>query len=259
MKLPPDRPVSEACVVFRERLWDQLTSWLHARVPAELGWDQHLLGCDACRALLAEEQALDELLALVDDRGAALSVGLAQRVLARLDAARRSPLDRLLHTAVVPAPPAALGARVLAGLVAARDAERLERLLDRVDAPAPPDGLERRVLAALAAPRSRFAEPAPDRAGRLLPMHRSILAAAALLLFALLAWRTIFTGAERPVEEVATLADESAESVPDELLLALDVLERWDEVTGDDLDVLLASLDVTDEALLTFYAAEDDR
>ena len=44
-----------------------------------------------------------------------------------------------------------------------------------------------------------------------------------------------------------------AEGAPDSQLLAsLDVLERWDMLNGDDVDLLLSTLPTADEALLDF-------
>ena len=252
----------DPCGEFRKKLAEALRTWIQAGSGAELSWDEHLLHCQSCRDRLAKERVLDELLALAQDDDAFLSVGVAERVLARLEAQRplltgEATLDSLLAIARSPVPPGDLGRRIRSGLVVAREAENLDRLLGRVPAPRPPQDLTRRVLVGLDSERGSL-----ERERELLPFHRLVLAAAAMVVMSLLAWRVFSSGELAESEEVARVepsTESQSEPVPDELLLALDVLERWDEVNCSDLDALLSSLDVTDAALLTLDGEEEAR
>ena len=134
--------IDRSCSAFRAELERVLEGRPRPDELTTLSWNEHLLACSACRALLEREEALEELLAswpkprLSPERRVAL--------LACLRAAARgeSNLDDLLDADDVAAP-AGLAARVIAGL----DEERLDALLDLDAAPAVPDGLASRVLA----------------------------------------------------------------------------------------------------------------
>jgi len=216
----------------------------------ELAWHEHLLGCAECQALLRSEEALEELLSSLPVPH--LPPDLARRVLQRLQREHTRPadgLDQLLDTSplrVAPAPPAGLEARVLAGLRANRADEPLDALLDRVPEPEVPPGLSERLLVALEETRS-----APVRTRFvLLRGGRSWAAAAAILLTfgAGLAWlRT------RDHEAAHTSGQ-----VEDDLLSQLEVLENWDVLMSDDLDLYLASLDPVDWTLLELEAESEE-
>jgi hypothetical protein len=133
---------------------------------SSLSWHEHLLGCDACRALFESEETLEVLLATLPEpnlppeikrrvlvalarsktadraldrlleRGADVEVpaGFAQAMLARLDPLRREALRE--------------GAGVDAASTARLDV-RLDALLDRAGAVVVPQDLARRTLQAL--------------------------------------------------------------------------------------------------------------
>jgi hypothetical protein len=192
---------------------------------------------------LAAEEALEVLLASLP--APRLPAGLAERLLRRLADARAGAdeLDLLLLHGEAPSGPADLAGRVLSALAPARREQRDERALDRllaeVEAPATPPALAERVLAALAAERNAVdASRGPRRSAR--PRRRVTLG---LLLAAasVLAVVAVRLGGERRPARVAV------EPAQDELLAALDVLENWDLVTDDDVDLLLADLDAADE------------
>ncbi|HUR29381.1 MAG TPA: hypothetical protein VM509_14425 [Planctomycetota bacterium] len=110
-----------------------------------LGWHAHVIHCGECRELLAEEEALDELLRSLPVPQ--LPRALAERVLSRLDAVRRGvDLDQLLDLELAAPAPANLARGVIERVHAEA---RLDRLLDRVPAAKAPAGLEQRVLAKL--------------------------------------------------------------------------------------------------------------
>jgi hypothetical protein len=216
-----------ACHTFRR----ELAACLRGRSDiTSLGWHEHLLACADCRALLEGEQALEALLASLP--APRLPVALAERVLARLEGARVG----------VPS-------------------DRLEQLLARVPAPVPPPELAMRMLARLAAARRQ-----PAR--RLTPVLRAL--AAGLLLAvatgAAGAWWLAFGRRQTtptPPEVVQTPPVPAEAAAPDpELLAALELLESWELVTDDDLDLMLSSLEATDTALLEAEpqteAAEDE-
>ena len=280
----------EGCQAFRDALAGALsTGGAHsggAGVPgapgrvAELGWHEHLLSCDECRSLLASEEALDVLLASLPEPR--LPADLAARVLERLvrqRAAGDEALEALLGRDPEPEVPGGLAARVLAGLAPSRaeagvpesKPDPLDALLDRVPAPSVPEGLAERVLAGTRAPETPILA-GPGSGGRWR------LAAAAVLVLSgsvWLAWllgdrRELGTGRERetaelpvelrldPAPDRTELAsgdppggpDVAAGDVDPELLAALDVLEDWEALTSDDLDLLLGELDALDWALL---------
>jgi len=210
-----------------------------SRMPSALGWHEHLLGCEACRALLASEEALDALLESLPEP--ALAPGVAARVLARL-ASERDGLDLLLD-ALPAAAPGGLSSRVLSGLRDERADAALDALLERwTPEPAPAD------LAARTLSRLRLARRAPVR--RKLALR---LAAAALVLVGLgAAWRAL--GTPSPVQAPDALVDSAP---PAELLEAFDLLDSWDLLTDPSLEVALTSLDEADALLLEIERGRD--
>ena len=130
----------------------------------------------------------------------------------------------------------------------ARELERLDALLDEQPAPRVPDGLAERVLAAVAEERAsrgagRGARP------RLLWVGAPLAAAAALALW----FGTRPDAAPEGPTQVAGAPGASGElALPaePELLRELELLEDWELLVTDDLDLLLAELDEVDEALL---------
>jgi len=246
-----------SCTEFRALLARALGgSRVDPAMRATLSWHEHLLGCAACRDLLAAEEALEELLTTLPEPH--LPAGLTRRVLARLAAERagdgserepaRAPalarvrLDRLLDLAPEPVAPEGLAARVLAGVAGRRGPEAdLDDLLGRVPPPRAPRGLAQRVLAALEGERA-----APVHAGRFggargLPWTAS---AAALALVALGAWRIFARPTAPEPARVASLEPEV------ELLECLDVLENWDLLMSPDAELWFADLEPADEILL---------
>ena len=236
------------CRQFRQRLVEALAGSA-VRDPAawtELSWHEHLLGCQDCRDLLEAEQALDELLSTLPDPH--LPRELAQRVLRRLLREREvagDNLDALLDLASAgDEAPAGLADSVLAGLKATRAEEDLDRLLEAVPEPEVPAGLARDVLAGLAAER-RPTLRLVRGGGR----ARLVRIAAATLLVLGAGWLAIELTDEDTPEPAPVVADgtpgapATADEPSEELLANLDVLESWDLVTHDDLDVLLASLE----------------
>jgi hypothetical protein len=253
--------------------------------PDSLAWHGHVIHCAQCRDLLAEEEALDELLrSLPEPR---LPRALAERVLSRLDGVRQGvDLDRLLELSRPEPAPARLAENVLARLHRER---RLDRLLDRLPAEVP-KGLERRVLANLALARRKPTAQAAPTSARRLPLRLAAgIAIAALATWSFLALRRQWLEASRSPEtpELAaggpgpqTTPGQGQESTvqPDEQLLAsLEMLEAWDlfagaagstDTAGSSLpgtgagpgvtsafDATLATLDSLDEYLLEFEAA----
>lgn len=208
--------MSDDCTRFRERLERELAGAASARSGAadalrELALAPHALRCASCRELLAAEQELDLLLGEV--RLPVAPTGLAERVLAELRAPElvaADPLDRLLGRAPEPRAPVGLAARVLRGF----EPERLE-----------------------ARPRVHRGR----RTRRRLQLVTGLAAAALLLALGLRAL-------ERPREEATTLA--GLDPADREVVESLDVLEDWELLMGDDIDLLLSSLDVADELVL---------
>lgn len=236
---------AHACDDFRRSLAEALSGELARPSTTELQWHEHLLSCHECRSLLDAEEALEELLASLPDPH--LPPDLARRVLARLELERHGrmettetveALDRLLDSSPRPVVPEGLGARVLRGLREARESATrrpLDELLELVPAPEPPPGLAERVLARLAPARVEK----PRTTLRLLRGGRR-LAAAAVVLGLGLGLTFLWTRTREPAPE----------PVDDELLATLDVLENWDFLMSDDIDLLLVSLDPVDWTLL---------
>jgi hypothetical protein len=252
-----------------------------ARELEHLAWHEHLLSCGDCRALLESEEALEQLLATLPRPR--LPRRLARRVLVRLRAAREvqaagRDLDALLALDVGESAPAALARRVLEGLAASRGTtasaeDALDRVLEHARAVDVPAGLAPRLRLRLAAERARSHPSAPSR---IRPLRRRALAAAAGLLVVAGAWgawrwatrasasrSTAQSGlvarsphapngspdAPRPPR---TIVEPGSVSAPDdELLAVIDVLEQWDVLMHDDVDVLLStSLSTADQSLL---------
>jgi len=279
------------CRTFRDQLAAHLRGLRGGAGLTELSWHEHLLACQECRDLLDAEESLEILLdSLPEPR---LPAHLAERVLARLEGARES-LDRLLELSTVEAVPPDLARRIAAGIEhkrLVRDLE-LDRMLDLVPAPTVPEGLERDTLAALAS--RRVATPVARRPISWLPPLAVAAAALALIATLwlrgaasdgqagetpTLARRAESAPAsgrrdesapmprvprpERPgPESVAAALPRGAqarpqapvEEVDEELLASLDLLEAWELLNDDELEVLLSSLDPWDEVLLELEA-----
>lgn len=209
--------------------------------------------------------SLDAVLELADE--ASVPVGLADRVLAGLVEARDEAeverrLDTLLEVLPSPEVPAGLAERVLAGV-------RTDQLLDHLPEPEVPVGLAGRTLDAT--------QPAP-----ILRPHfgRWAAAAAASLVLVFAGTRyfddrtpnTDLNVARSDVESPADI-DEPVRpdagtsglagaqgSLPDqELLESLDVLEDWELLMSDDVDLLLGSLDDVDLELLLAGGVEEEQ
>ena len=268
------------CRSFRTALSEALCPTAQGE-RRELGWHRHLLTCNECRDLLAAEEVLDELLASLPIPR--LRPDLAKRVLARLehdrvlarlehvrehqavlDDAGDDRFNELLAVEGEPDVPSGLAQRVLAGVSEARAqqsrdaaAAGLDLLLDRLPEPEVPAGLEARVLAGVAPHR---------RTGRLLRFPGrlgAVTALAAAVLLAALVWLAfdVFEGRGAPTvnprESGPDIVDTS-DNVDPELLAALDVLENWDAVTSDDLDLLLDDLDALDFMLIEHGSGVSD-
>jgi len=250
--------VSRACREFRDRLATALRTG-PASEPADvlrtLSWHEHLVGCGDCRALLAAEEALEDLLATLPRPR--LPAGVAERVLARLALERESAaLDRLLEVARSAPAPAGLPRKVLTRLEGARADAALDRLLGMVPAPVAPRGLAARVLWGLEPERApRPALPLRRRAPSPLTLGLRLAAAVALAVGGLLGLRALRREAPAPQREV--VLNGRPEQPPAELLESLDLLEAWDLITDESLDVVLTSLDTADEVLLEIDRGSD--
>ena len=241
------------CQVFRRRL----AARLMGPPPPDLGelaWHHHLLSCEECRNLLAEEEALEELLRTLPDPR--LPPHLAQRVLERLRRTRPSDvaLDELLDRAGPVAAPDGLAARVLDGLeeprsLAAREAA-LDALLGGVPDPVVPEDLADNLVRALADEHDRAAARTSGGTVRWIRLRRPLAAAAAVLL----SLATIWTLWPEPAAEPGTEVAGGVEAPPDELLDSFELLEWWDVLQSQELDHLLASLDIAEEVVLEVNA-----
>jgi len=154
--------MTTSCRDFRTLLELVLEGRAVERALSELAWHEHLLSCDACRNLLAAEEALEILLATLPEPK--LPAHLARRVVSRLRALQKeSRLDALLDLDRAARAPDRLAASVLARLqperersaesVAASAEARLDRLLDLDRGIDAHEGLAERVLARLQAER----------------------------------------------------------------------------------------------------------
>ncbi|MBK7878777.1 MAG: hypothetical protein IPJ77_24220 [Planctomycetes bacterium] len=228
-----------------------------------------------------EERALDVLLDRVPAPAAPIALG--DRVLARLvepRAAAERALDRALEHDAPPAVPAELGARVLAKLAdarssaAARSNARVDRAAsdthDRIGAHRTPAEPAR--LAAAGAPRAASAEvqravaPARPRTTVWSSRRTWVWAAAASVIVALAVW--LAWSRARPFLTPAPIVRDTAprrenvgprvlvperavvDAPNEEVLAALDVLEQWELLMKDDVDVLLSTIAPADESLL---------
>jgi len=240
-----------ACREFRDHLELALRGLPQPERLTPLSWDQHLLGCQACRELLDAEQALEMLLASLPEP--ALPPELVSRLLERLKRERSTrpvralDLDDLLDGAPAPELPSALAARILEGVGPerriAREEAQLDRLLDSLPEPTAPSQLSARLLAGLRPER----QPAPFSLLRNTRLWVPLAAAGVLAaLWFSRSWRGTEAVPEQPVEiEIADTLE-----LNDEMAEAFDVLENWDHLQGSDLDLLLASIDEVDELLI---------
>jgi hypothetical protein len=226
------------CAAFRAALEAELAGRPSQEKLAWLAWHEHLLACAECRELLEKEEALEALLATLPDPK--LPDALLRRVLARLrkERAEETRLEGLLDVLEEEIrPPAGLAAGILAR-VAAERGDRLDALLDLDRSIEAPEGLAARVLARLGRERRR---------PRALPWLYAAAAGLALLLFGRFLWTRTRLETGPPKELLAQ------EAPPDpELLASLDVVEQWDLLMQDDVDVLLSTLGPADEALLDY-------
>ncbi len=207
MKHQNDPHKSDPCELFRGRLESALGSAPDPGKLSVLGWQEHLFACQDCRRLLAKEEALEVLLEALPK--VELPERLAERVLARLVAARSEDL--------ILSPEGAL-----------------DRLLDRDLVPQAPAGLGARVIASLEKERAHGTE--------LISLsHRWSWAAAALVLFSLGAWLLVYWGPDSTGESEESAGLEDIEVDPD-LLASLEVLENWELLLSDDVDVLIGGL-----------------
>jgi hypothetical protein len=253
--------VRSDCKDFRAALEAELLGRPSQEKLVGLSWHAHLLSCGDCRNLLEKEEALEALLASLPEPR--LPAALARRVLVRLraDRAVELRLDSLLDLdrRLVPdrGDPARaredLATDILARLAPERAAQvartadaRLDALLELDREIEVPDGLSSRVLRRLdvqrRAPVSRWSSR----------LRRSWIyaAAAGLLVVGLVLYRWSRTH-EAPAEGKELVVQ--GERPPDpQMLAALDVLEQWDLLMQDDVDVLLSTLGPADEALLDY-------
>jgi len=160
--------------------------------------------------------------------------------------------------------PTELVSRVQHGVAAERAASadaRLDRLLDRdvVEAPA---GLAQRVIAALESARriERIDQSESARGPRFVLRTRWVYAAAATILAALIAW-FVWTKRSEPkalVAQATPRVEHATTGNPtqpdDQMLAALPALENWERL--GQVDVLLSTLEPTDEALLEYQETE---
>ena len=255
-----------SCFEFRDNLERMLCGLPDPEKLIPLSWDGHLLGCEACRELLHAEQALELVLASLPKPQ--LPPDLNSRVIERLRREREGAtnlafdLDAALDGAPDPVMPANLSERILRGVESARTEQlagsqqtndQLDALLDLVEAPLAPASLTASVLDAVDAERLANVEPASRASSfQLLRGTRIWVPLAAAVLVAIL-WFTssiddlsdVPRGGELVQTQVA-----SAIELNDEMMDAFEVLENWEHLNGDDLDLLLASIDELDELLI---------
>lgn len=227
------------CTAFRAALEAELVGRPSHGKLAWLSWHEHLLSCRDCRELLEKEEALEALLATLPEPR--LPDALLHRVLARLrrESAEETKLEGLLDALEEEIrPPAGLAAGVLAR-VAAERGDDLDALLDLDREVVVPEGLAGRVLARLSRER---------RPSRRVPWIYAAAAGLAFLVFGRFLWTRTRVETAPPKELVAR-----GDAPPDPALLAsLDVVEQWDLLMQDDVDVLISTLGPADEALLDY-------
>jgi hypothetical protein len=199
---------------------------------------------------------------------------IAARVLERLRRERAGALglDALLDASPAPAIPADLAARVLSVvaplLAPLRSTTRdgaLDRLLDRVPEPVSPPALVQDIIEG-----TRAARDASRRGARVLRVRRSatIWAAVAAAVLVAVLWFTRDGAGEvsprpdvvdlGPAPSVAEVVPGSSDGLTAELVEAFDVLDNWEYLGGDDLDLLLASIDELEALVLEESVWEDD-
>jgi hypothetical protein len=243
----------DACRAFQDHLAAALGGPPHAPVESlrALSWHRHLLQCASCRDLLAAEEALEGLLATLP--APRLPAGVAARVLARLAEEREAAeLDRLLDLASAARAPEGLARNVLARLEEERQATALDRLLE-LDAAPVPSGLAKRVLAALESERAPLTLSARWRRT---PVALRLAAAGVLALGGAAALDALL--AREPQDDSALdLAEAAAGDPPPELLESLELLQDWELINGESLDVVLTGLDTADEVLLEIDRGRD--
>lgn len=282
-------PQSHACRTFRRLLEERLVGGNGPEALAPLAWNEHLFSCAACRELLASEEALESLLAslpepvlprevaerliarlravrahehglealLESDRELDVPPALARDTLAKLASARaEAQLDALLARDVVAAP-RDLARRVAAG---ARAEAALDRVLALDRSVATPAGLSSRVLAALESERATVHALARRSRFALLRTRAVWFAAAAAVVATLALWLARPKAGATSQPEVVENGARPGEAMPPaiqsppapdaQMLAALDVLEHWDLLMTNDVDVLLSTLAPADEAVL---------
>ena len=160
---------------------------------------------------------------------------------------------------------------LLAKSATAEREAQLDRLLDLDRSVAVPEGLAQRVLAGLEAERATTARAnAPIELERW--RARWVYAVAAGVLAFLLGWLawpraqhpgvvhddTIASAMKPRARSAGAPADGPPEAPPDaQMLAALDVLEQWDLLRSEDVDVLLSSsIEPVDEVLLEYQDME---
>ena len=170
-------------------------------------------------------------------------------------------LDPLLEDQPTDAPPD-LAERVVRGLQPELRDVRLDRLLDRLEVDEPPAEwareLARRLRPAVEAARHELRPGPPRSVRRMRPRAPLLLAAAALLAALLVTLRFVAGAFGGPVPGSAGPSPGGAIEIAEadlELLESLDLLENWEILTDDELDLLLVELDEVD---LTLFEAANE-
>jgi hypothetical protein len=226
------------CTDFRRRL---LQAVLDHQTLTALAWDAHGLACPACRALVDSEEQLNAMLeAWTAPR---LDAATRARIVALV--AQERGLDQLLETDLVRAPQGM--AQRAASAVKARLAEEaaekaLDRLLDLDEVQVPAgltQGLAARVRAA-ARPRLRLVR------------YAALVATAAAVLAVLYVRRETDrpSGGSNAVDPLPLVAQLEANPIDERMLQQLELLEDVDALLEGDLDLLLSTMDASEEALL---------
>lgn len=226
-----------SCDIFRRALAAMLLRDPSSSDLTALGWHEHLLGCEACRILLEQEEALELLLSSLPEPE--LPAELAGRVLARLRGGSMGRgLDRLLDLDEVLVPEG-LSLRIRDGLEVQGAGAKLDQLLDLAGEVRLSPGLSGRVLEGLAGERGALTSP-----GRQLVTGQWRAAAAVVLVLGGAFW-------------ISTRGGGGGEGLvrphPDDAVIAwLPALEYWEEVRQlDPLEAELAmKFDHIDAALL---------
>jgi hypothetical protein len=210
--------------------------------PADLAGDV-LAALRPHRARGRDEAALDRLLERVP--ATAVPAGLADRVLDGLEVHRSRPRPRLVRgpvLALVGALAAAVLAAILFGTLRGDEPDPSDEAVAAVEprpgeVETPPKAPDESGESGepTATERDPAPEPVPD------PDPAAQIAA---------------QGPTSEPPEPLTPQDpgDATEWPPDELLASLELLESWDLLNNDDLDLALASLDAVDEVLLDFEA-----